>query len=717
MRILTLLLVIAASLASLSSHAEDGYDLWLRYQTLPESYAKDVNRTIKNLVPGDINDPTRALAIEELQTGFSKMLGKPLPIKSNAGKASLMLLTSEALAQISNDVDTAKLTELGDEGYLLTQAKINNKPVTLIAANSEQGLLYGAFELLQQMQLQTSLKELNHSSSPKIQRRVLNHWDNLDGSVERGYAGSSIWDWWELPGVINPRYKDYARANAALGINGTVLNNVNSKAISLDHRYIEKAAALAEVFRPYGIKVYLSARFNAPMELDGFENADPQNPKVRQWWKDKAKEIYQIIPNFGGFLVKANSEGQPGPGDYGRSHAEGANMLAEALEPYGGIVMWRAFVYSEHDAEDRGKQAYNEFKPLDGKFKDNVLLQVKNGPIDFQPREPYHPLFGAMPNTPLMMEFQITKEYLGFATHIAYLAPLYQEVLAADTFAKGKGSTVAKVIDGSLDGHKLTGIAGVANIGHHRNWSGSIFNQANWYAFGRLAWDPYADSQTIGRDWLALTFTNEEQFTEPTLGMMMRSREAVVDYMTPLGLAHLMATGHHYGPGPWVSDLGRPEWNPAYYHKADKNGIGFDRTKTGSNALAQYSKEVAQSFADPKTMDERYLLWFHHLPWDFKLQSGKTLWQGLVEHYDHGVEEAKAMQQTWQSLKPYVDQERFTDTAQRLQIQVDEAQWWRDASLAYFSHVSGKAIPQGTTPPKHDLQYYIKLSFPYAPGN
>ncbi|WP_428240242.1 alpha-glucuronidase family glycosyl hydrolase [Gynuella sp.] len=717
MRIFTLLLLIAASLTSLSAYAEDGYDLWLRYQTLPKSYAKEVNRTIKSLVPGDVSNPTRALAIEELQTGFSKMLGKPLPTKSNASKASLMLLTSKALAQTSNDVDTARLTELGDEGYLITQAKINKKPVTLIAANSEQGLLYGAFELLQQMQLQTSLKELNRSSSPKIQRRVLDHWDNLDGSVERGYAGSSIWDWWELPGVTNPRYKDYARANAALGINGTVLNNVNSKAISLDHRYIEKTAALADVFRPYGIKVYLSARFNAPMELDGFENADPQNPKVRQWWKDKAKEIYQIIPNFGGFLVKANSEGQPGPGDYGRSHAEGANMLAEALEPYGGIVMWRAFVYSEHDAEDRGKQAYNEFKPLDGKFKDNVLLQVKNGAIDFQPREPYHPLFGAMPNTPLMMEFQITKEYLGFATHIAYLAPLYQEVLEADTFVKGKGSTVAKVIDGSLDSHKLTGIAGVANIGHHRNWSGSIFNQANWYAYGRLAWDPYTDSQAIGRDWLALTFTNEEKFVEPALGIMMRSREAVVDYMTPLGLAHLMATGHHYGPGPWVSDLPRPEWNPAYYHKADKNGIGFDRTKTGSNALSQYPKEVAQSFADPKNMDEKFLLWFHHLPWDFKLQSGKTLWRGLIEHYDHGVEEAKAMQQTWQSLKPYVDQERFTDTAQRLQIQVDEAQWWRDACLAYFSEVSGKAIPKDITPPKHDLQYYIKLSYPYAPGN
>ncbi|MCK5745783.1 MAG: hypothetical protein KAH44_06185, partial [Oricola sp.] len=393
-------------------------------------------------------------------------------------------------------------------------------------------------------------------------------------------------------------------------------------------------------------KVYQTARFSAPMEIGGLDTADPLDPEVRAWWKAKADEIYERIPDFGGFLVKANSEGQPGPQDYGRNHVDGANMLADAVAPHGGVVMWRAFVYSELNPEDRAKQAYTQFVPLDGQFKDNVLVQVKNGPIDFQPREPFHPMFGAMPETPLMMEFQITKEYLGFATHLAYLGPYYEETLDADTHAEGEGSTVSKVIDGSLQDVSLTGVAGVGNVGTDRNWSGSHFDQANWYAFGRLAWDVEADSEDIAEDWVRMTFTNDEAFVRPVVDMMMKSREAVVDYMTPLGLTHLMATGHHYGPGPWVCELARPEWNPCYYHKADKDGIGFDRTETGSNAVAQYEAPVAEVYSDVEKTPENLLLWFHRLPWDYEMDSGRTLWDELIAHYDRGVAGTHKMRET-----------------------------------------------------------------------
>jgi alpha-glucuronidase len=545
---------------------------------------------------------------------------------------------------------------------------------------------------------------------------VLDHWDNLDRHVERGYAGESIWDWHKLPGWLDPRYMDYARACASVGINGSVLTNVNANATSLTPAYLEKAAALADVFRPYGVKVYLTARFSAPIELGGLKTADPLEPEVRAWWKAKIDEIYRYIPDFGGFLVKANSEGQPGPQDYKRTHADGANMLAGPLAAHGGIVMWRAFVYSSEDTEDRATQAYKEFVPLDGKFADNVLVQVKNGPIDFQPREPFSPLFGAMPKTPLMMEFQITKEYLGFATHLVYLGSLFQEALAADTMVAGKGSTVAKVIDGELHHYKLTGMAGVANIGSDRNWSGSDFNQANWYAFGRLAWDPDVSAQSIAEDWVRMTFSNDPAFVKPVVEMMMGSREAAVDYMTPLGLAHLMGTGHHYGPAPWISDLKRPEWNPAYYHRADANGIGFERGPKGSDAIAQYAPQVAAQFADLRKTPENLLLWFHHVPWDYRMKSGATLWDELVRHYDHGVALVAKMRRTWAGQQGRVDAARFAQVAAFLAIQEAEAQWWRDACVAYFQSISKRPLPAGSTAPEHPLEYYKSLSFPYAPG-
>ncbi len=609
------------------------------------------------------------------------------------------------------------LAGLGREGYLIREVGIGGRPTVVVAANDGAGVLYGTFALIRRMQGGETLDRIALRSAPEVGLRVLDHWDNLDRRVERGYAGQSIWDWWRLPGDRDPRYTDYARANASVGINGAVLNNVNAHADSLTAPYVAKAAAVADALRPWGMKVYLSARFSAPIEIGGLKTADPLDPAVAAWWRAKADEIYRAIPDFGGFLVKANSEGQPGPRDYRRSHADGANMLAAAVAPHGGVVMWRAFVYAETDPEDRAKQAWTEFEPLDGRFAANVIVQVKNGPIDFQPREPFHPLFGAMPKTPLMVEFQITKEYLGFATHLAYLGPLFAETLASDTYARGQGSTVAKVIDGTLGGHRLTGMAGVANIGSDRDWAGSIFDQANWYAFGRLAWSPGARADAIAADWARATFTADPRFVEPAVAMMMRSREAVVDYMTPLGLAHLMATGHHYGPGPWVADLARPEWNPVYYHRADANGIGFDRTRTGSDAVAQYAPPVARRFADPSKIDERELLWFHHLPWDHRMKDGATLWDTLVRRYDRGVAEVAAMRASWAGLERFVDPERHRRTADLLRIQHEEARWWRDASVAYFASLSRRPLPAGSPPPAHPLDWYKAQSFPWAPGN
>ncbi|WBH15535.1 alpha-glucuronidase family glycosyl hydrolase [Sphingomonas radiodurans] len=706
--------LIACLLAATSASAEGGYDLWLRYRPLPPTSAATVRAHAGAIVTQEA-DPRIASAKAELIRAVEGLAGTA-PTSDAVMRPGAILLGTPARSPLVRQLGLP-LAGLGNEGYVIRSVVIAGSPTIVVAANDGAGVLYGAFALIRHLQRGDPIDRIALQSRPEVGLRVLNHWDNLDRQVERGYAGQSIWDWWRLPGQTDARYTDYARANASIGINGAVLNNVNAKADSLTTPYIAKAAAVADVLRPWGMKVYLSARFSAPIELGGLKTADPLDPAVARWWRGKADEIYRAIPDFGGFLVKANSEGQPGPRDYRRSHADGANMLAAAVAPHGGVVMWRAFVYADTDPEDRAKQAYTEFKPLDGRFADNVIVQVKNGPIDFQPREPFHPLFGAMPKTPLMIEFQITKEYLGFATHLAYLGPLFAETLAADTYGKGRGSTVARVIDGSLDGHRLTGMAGVANIGTDRNWAGSIFDQANWYAFGRLAWDPRAKPDAIAADWAAATFTPDPRFLAPTVAAMMRSREAVVDYMTPLGLAHLMATGHHYGPGPWVADLARPEWNPVYYHRADANGIGFDRTRTGSNALAQYAPPVASRFADPKTIDEQYLLWFHHVPWDHRMADGATLWDTLVRRYDRGVAQVADTRDTWARLKPFVDAERHGRTADALRVQLEEAQWWRDASIAYFASLSRRPLPAGLPPPAHPLDWYKAQRFPWAPGN
>ncbi len=690
--------------------AEDGYDLWLRNAPVDAAGAQRIGASAQSIVGADT--PTLMIARRELQRGIAGLTGATVPLTATVQQGAILL---QSAAQ--QDKPSVPTDGLGPDGYAIRTMTVAGKPVTVIAGATDVGVLHGAYAWLRLARTGAALDRIDMRSAPRIGLRLLNHWDNLDGTVERGYAGQSIWDWWHLPDYKGPRYTDYARANASLGINGTVLNNVNAKSDSLTEAYIAKAAALADLFRPYGIKVYLSVKWTAPMELDGLKSADPLDPAVAAWWKAKADQIYKAIPDFGGFLVKANSEGQPGPQDYKRTHADGANMLAAALRPHGGIVMWRAFVYAHDNPDDRAKQAYSDFKPLDGQFADNVIVQVKNGAIDFQPREPFHPLFGAMPKTPLMMEFQITKEYLGQSTHLTYLGTLFEETLKSDTLAKGKGSTVARVIDGSLEGHKLTGIAGVANIGVDRDWSGSIFNQADWYAFGRMAWDTDLTAEAVAREWAAQTFSPDPRVVAPIVAMMMGSREAAVDYMTPLGLAHIMGTGHHYGPAPWVSELARPEWNPVYYHKADRQGIGFNRTRTGSNATGQYAPALAKLLDNPRTTPERDLLWFHHLPWDYRLQSGETLWDGLIHHYDRGVETVAAMQRDWAKMKPQVDAERFAQVETFLAIQHREAQWWRDACIAYFQSVSGRSLPAGSAAPAHPLDWYKALSFPYAPGH
>lgn len=710
----TLILMLTTLLCAMPTRAEDGYELWLRYHVLAPEQAKLYKDHVSELIVGHAT-PTESATRYELQRGLSGLLGHGLPLTDAITRDGAVIVgtpTSSALiARLALNTRS-----LGNDGYLIRTVVMDGHAATVIAGREDIGALYGAFHFLRLLQTGQPIDHIDLRESPRVKLRVLNHWDYLNGQVERGYAGASIWDWWKLPDWRDPRYTDYARANASIGINGAVLNNVNAGATILTPAYLEKVAALADVFRPYGIHVYLSIRFSAPMDIGGLKTADPLNPQVQAWWRAKADEIYQRIPDFGGFLVKANSEGQPGPEDYKRTHADGANMLADALAPHGGVVMWRAFVYSQTNPDDRAKQAYDEFKPLDGRFHANVLVQVKNGPVDFQPREPFHPLFGAMPKTPLMMELEITKEYLGFATHLVYLGPLFEEVLSADTMAHGKGSTVAKVIDGSLERHTLTGMAGVANIGTDRNWCGSDFNQANWYVFGRLAWNSTLSSRAIAEEWVRMTFSNNEAFVKPVVEMMMDSRETAVDYMTPLGLLHLMGPGHHYGPAPWDASESRADWRPVYYHRADRQGIGFNRTRTGSNAVAQYAPALAAQFNDIKQTPEQYLLYFHHVPWDYPMHSGRTLWYELVAHYTQGVNDVKRMRETWRGLHGYIDEQRYEQIAAFLAIQQEEAQWWRDASIAYFQSMSDLPWPTDYAPPQQSLKYYESLSFPYVPG-
>lgn len=710
------ILISFLSLVAQSQNLND-YKLWLKYNKienhdLSQAYSKTTNAVYIANIDDVIKNAKR-----ELSLALPQMLGTQVNYESRITSETTLII--DVFNNLPEDLKLAvkkNIENINKEGFIIQSISRNNTPLTIITSKEEIGLLYGTFRFLREMQMHENISAKTIVDSPKIQLRMLNHWDNLDRSVERGYAGFSLWNWQKLPEYIDQRYIDYARANASIGINATVLTNVNANALVLTPMYLEKVEALANVFRSYGIQVYLTARFSAPIEIGNLETADPLDKNVQEWWSNKAAEIYKRIPDFGGFLVKANSEGQPGPQNYGRNHVDGANMMATALKPFGGNVIWRAFVYSEHDDTDRAKQAYDEFLPYDGSFKDNVIVQVKNGPIDFQPREPFHPMFGAYKKTPLAIEFQITQEYLGFSTHLVFLPKLFEEILDIDTYQKGTGSTIAKIIDGSLYGNKLTTMAGVANIGTDLNWTGHPFAQANWYGFGRLAWDPNLNSGQIADEWIRTTYTNDKAFVEPIKKMMLTSREAVVNYMNPLGLHHIFDTGHHYGPGPWVDDLGRPDWNPVYYHNADKNGIGFDRTTSGSNALEQYAPFLEKAYSNTNTIPEEYLLWFHHLPWDYKLKNGEILWDGIALKYQEGVDQVDDMIKTWEAAKPFLNEEQFNEVHMLLQIQLKEAKWWRDACLLYFQTFSNLPLPKGVEKPAHSLEYYQSLKFPFAPG-
>lgn len=674
-----ILVVIGLCQLSLFSDAQADHDLWL----------KKVTPVSVNVVAAKKGAFVN-LAIQELQQNW-------------AGKADVTVTLL-----VKSDV------AVKDDGFRLTPNSIQ--------ANNDMGILYGAYELLRRQQM-GQLVNNGEIINPSYQQRILNHWDNLDGSIERGYAGKSIFWKGDKNTTITDNDKklwlEYARANASIGINGSVLNNVNASPQILNADNLQRLKAIADVLRTYGIKSYLSINFSSPVRLGGLKTSDPLDANVIEWWKIKTKEIYALVPDFGGFLVKANSEGQPGPQDFGRTHADGANMLADIVKPYNGLVMWRAFVYNPND-KDRAKQAYNEFLPLDGKFRDNVIVQVKNGPIDFQPREPFSPLFGAMKQTPLMAEVQVTQEYLGHSQQLVFLSSLWEEFLKADTYQEGKGSTVARCTDGSINNQKNTAIAGVANVGLDTNWCGHPFAQSNWYAFGRLAWNNTLTSEQIANEWLQLTFSSnisdknnslvvsewERNFLTPVKKIMLESHEAAVNYSMPLGLHHIFAGNHHYGPGPWYAPKGvRVDWTPPYYHQAAANGIGFNRTKTGTDAADQYHPALAATLNDVNTCPEVYLLWFHHVGWDYKLKSGKTLWDELCYKYDIGVKQVRQFQKDWDALEQYVDKNTFTEVQRKLRRQEKDAQVYKDGCLLYFQQYSKLPIPYELERPVYDLKF------------
>ncbi len=688
--------------------ADDGYRLWLRYEQLPSRSLSLYRQHIQSIAVQGKSATFDAIR-RELSAGCAGLLGTPIVV-GDRDEASVIVGTPQTSNFIRSLGWEAELKSLGAQGYRIRTIRDGK---VVIASTTDIGALYGTFHFLRLLQTEQPLARLQLDQSPRLTFRVLNHWDNLDGSIERGYAGKSLWNWSELPAHIDPRLTDYARANASIGINGSVLNNVNANAQILTAEYLEKVAAIANVFRPYGIRVYLAARFSAPIELGKLPTADPLNPSVAGWWKAKADEIYKLIPDFGGFIVKANSEGQPGPRTYNRTHADGANMLAAALAPHHGIVFWRAFVYDMKPGYDRAGAAYENLKPFDGKFAPNVLLQVKNGPIDFQPREPFHPLFGGMPNAQVMPELQITQEYLGFSNHFVFLASMWREFLESDTFAAGRGSTVTRVVDGTLYHQHLTGIAGVANTGSDRNWTGHHLLQANWYTFGRLAWNPDTSSQQIATEWTKMTLTHNPKAVTEIVSLMLDSHEAVVNYMTPLGLHHLFWGGHHYGPAPWWDTEKRDDWNPVYYHKADAIGIGFDRTKTGSNTVSQYHPPVRQQFSDPQRCPEKFLLWFHHVSWDHKMKSGRTLWDELAWHYQEGVDWVHMARLSWDALAGQIDEERHSAISKKLAIQERDAIWWHDACLLYFQTFSKRPLPAGVDKPAHALSTYKAKALDY----
>ncbi|MBN1996847.1 alpha-glucuronidase [candidate division KSB1 bacterium] len=705
--IVHMIFLISFFLISCCAGQDDGYRLWLKYSNI-----QDVDRLDEYCRFGGIyvfgDTPTHSIIRRELRQGFHGICGKEIPLLNspeNAGVLVGIYGKSGIIRQIIPEIDTLQLVK---DGFYIRFIVSENDGRLVVTAKTTPGLLYGTFHLLRILNTEVTLQDINFCENPKIQYRLLNHWDNVNGSVERGYAGRTLWKWDELPDTKRQRYEDYARANASIGINGTVLNNVNANPVFLTRDYLKKVAAIADIFRPYGIRVFLAINFSSPMSgrfdlennrsagVGKLDTADPLNPNVLKWWQNKAQEIYQLIPDFGGFLVKANSEGMPGPQNYDRTHAEGANMLAEALAPFGGIVMWRAFVYNADVDPDRAKRSYLEFVPLDGQFKRNVFVQAKNGPIDFQPREPVQPLFGAMPKTPMMLELQITQEYLGHSTHLVYLAPMWKEYLQFDTFAQDSGSTLASIIDGSIYPYHMTGIAGVSNIGDDRNWCGHLFAQANWYAYGRLAWNHELTAEQIADEWIKQSLSRDKTVLSVVKDMMLGSWEACVNYMTPLGLHHIMQVGFHYGPQPDWSGGRRKDWTSVYYHRADEKGLGFDRTSTGSYATAQYFSPLSEQFENMETCPEKYLLWFFHVPWEYKMKSGYSLWEELCLHYYTGTQYVDSMIEQWNGLEGKLDPNLYNHVKEKLLRQQTDAKIWRDTCLKYFQTFSGMDIFQTT---------------------
>jgi alpha-glucuronidase len=670
---------------------ENGSQLWLRYPRLEAAALPRYVQAARG-VSVEGSSPTSRVIREEVEVALHGMLGDAhRGIGPDLDNGAVLIGTTKNSATIRDLNLAADLAQLGPEGFIIRTMTWQGKNITVLASEGEIGALYAAFYWLRLMQTRSAVENLTLAQKPKVMLRMVNHWDNLNGTIERGYGGRSNWNWNDLPDKMSPRYTMYARASASVGINGAVLNNVNADPRLLTPPYLKKVAALADVWRPYGIRVYLSVNFAAPVRLGKLSTADPLDAGVAAWWKVKADEIYELIPDFGGFLVKANSEGQPGPKDYQRTHAQGANVMADALAPHQGNVIWRAFVYDDNVDPDRAKRAYLEFTALEGQFKPNVLVQIKNGPIDFQPREPFHPLFGALVKTPALMEVQPTQEYLGQAKHLVYLGTMWKEVLDADTFAKGKGSTVGKVIEGKVHPYSITGMAGVLNTGSDPNWCGHDFSQSNWYAYGRLAWDPELRAEAIAEEWVRQTWTNDAAAVTTITDMMMGSRETFVNYTMPLGLHHLIG-GDHYAPMPQNDRAARRDWTAVYYHQAASDGIGFDRTRKGDKAVEQYFPPVRDRFDNVTTCPEIYLLWFHRLPWDYRMKSGRTLWEELCGKYYLGARQAAEFGKTWEGLSGKVDPQRHQAVAAKLAIQATHAAQWRDQILGYFQRFSGKEI-------------------------
>ncbi|MBU6453949.1 MAG: alpha-glucuronidase [Cyanobacteria bacterium REEB67] len=688
---------------------EDGYRTWLRYEKIDEpivlrDYTKRLNRIV---VEGQT--PTCEIVRAELSRGLSGLLGAPIeassfdmhnerfadaPAKPGLRNSLLVLTASSPL--LHNQISAADLRACGPEGFIIRslEGREEGGPLTLIAANSEIGTLYGAFAFLRLLQTRQSIEALHIQERPRNARRILAHSDNTYAAVDRGYSGKSLWHWQDLPGAIETikeRLQDYSRINASIGINGVIINKVEADPAFIATPNLPKLVALADLFRPYGMRLYVSANFASPIALGGLHTADPLDETVRHWWQEKADEIYRVIPDFGGLEVKVNSEGMTGPENYGRSHADGANMMAAAFARHGGIVMWRAFVYdfpNKNVNEDRVKRAYLEFQPLDGLFADNVLVQAKNGPLDFQPREPYHPLFGAMPKTRMLGELQLNQEYLGQATHLVYLGTMWEEFLQAETGADHYGKrnpTVADVIECGPDAGG-GGFSATSNVGDDRNWTGHHFDQANWFAYGRLAWNANLTASAIASDWIKMTWSHDSAVVDCIHKMMMGSHEAFVSYSMPLGLHHMVG-GDHYAPMP--EGYGDPR---GMFHHADRLGIGYDRTREGSDAVDQYFKPLSDNFNAVHTCPEKYLLWFHHLPWHHPMRSGRSLWQELCFKYQSGAAEAEKMKSDWAVLAPFIDSERHADVAAKLKQQAIDAAHWRDHCLGYFAAINKLTI-------------------------